>query len=446
MKITHLASATSIIESEDVKILMDPWLEDGEYYGSWYHYPKIDKEKLNLDDVTHIYVSHIHPDHFSIKTFQSLNKNIPVYIHKYDAKFLKMNLERLGFKVFELDNGYQNHITDKVSITIFAADNCNPELCSKFLGCAPMETKYGSTQIDSLAVISDGKHNLLNLNDCPYELSDSAIKEVLKKFKHIDFLLVGYCGAGPYPQCFEMDQKSKVKAAKEKKLHFLNLGLKFIKKIKPKYYMPFAGTYILSGSLSHLNHYRGIPELHEALDYYISKTKSLKSKGILLNQSESFDLKTGVQSNLYKKVDPKKREKYIVKALKVVKFRYQNEEIKSEEEIINLIPKAFERFKDKKRKIGFNSNTNLLISISKNSDLLITLDNNPKYEIVQSNLYKKMSEFVKVSLDNRLLFNLLNGPKFAHWNNAEVGSHLTFLRSPNKFERGLYHCLYFLHV
>jgi len=53
--------------------------------------------------------------------------------------------------------------------------------------------------------------------------------------------------------------------------------------------------------------------------------------------------------------------------------------------------------------------------------------------------------FVKISVDHNLLHRLLRGPRFAHWNNAEIGSHLRFERKPNHFERGLYHCLCFMH-
>ncbi len=37
------------------------------------------------------------------------------------------------------------------------------------------------------------------------------------------------------------------------------------------------------------------------------------------------------------------------------------------------------------------------------------------------------------------------GPKFAHWNNAEIGSHLQFEREPNIYERGLCYSLSFFH-
>ena len=41
MKITHLNGACELIESNGIKILIDPWLVDGEYYGSWCAYPSL---------------------------------------------------------------------------------------------------------------------------------------------------------------------------------------------------------------------------------------------------------------------------------------------------------------------------------------------------------------------------------------------------------------------
>ena len=57
--------------------------------------------------------------------------------------------------------------------------------------------------------------------------------------------------------------------------------------------------------------------------------------------------------------------------------------------------------------------------------------------------YKK---YVKLSLDTRLLKWILLGPVHAHWNVAENGSHITFERKPNVYERGLYYCLAFFYA
>lgn len=105
-KIKLYRSATVGIISNEFKLLCDPWLTDGEYYGSWSHYPPFDLEK-NIDEINSynaIYISHIHPDHCSEETLKRISKNIPIYILSYHAKFLKLKIERLGFKVIEVLN------------------------------------------------------------------------------------------------------------------------------------------------------------------------------------------------------------------------------------------------------------------------------------------------------------------------------------------------------
>ena len=37
--IEFLRSSTFILNYNNTKVLFDPWLEDGEYYGSWSHFP-----------------------------------------------------------------------------------------------------------------------------------------------------------------------------------------------------------------------------------------------------------------------------------------------------------------------------------------------------------------------------------------------------------------------
>jgi UDP-MurNAc hydroxylase len=51
-----------------------------------------------------------------------------------------------------------------------------------------------------------------------------------------------------------------------------------------------------------------------------------------------------------------------------------------------------------------------------------------------------------LSLDERLLCLILQGPRFAHWNNADIGSHIRYYRSnPKKFNYRLGNYLSFFH-
>ena len=102
MQITHLQSSTQIVQFDTIKVLTDPWLTDGEYLGSWYHYPPFQKHDLDKLDYDYIYVSHIHPDHISEETFKSLPKKVPVLIHRYASPFLKFKIEKVfGYDVIE---------------------------------------------------------------------------------------------------------------------------------------------------------------------------------------------------------------------------------------------------------------------------------------------------------------------------------------------------------
>ena len=66
----------------------------------------------------------------------------------------------MGFKVIELENNKNVQLSDKIKIKIIAADNCDPMLCFKHIGCADLSVKNGSQQIDTLCVIDDGNEVL----------------------------------------------------------------------------------------------------------------------------------------------------------------------------------------------------------------------------------------------------------------------------------------------
>ena len=136
MKITHLSSATELIETNGIKILTDPWLVDGAFYGTWCHYPPVDLSRIKLDDIDYVYVSHIHPDHFDPATLAMLSNKVPVLIHRYERPFLRMNVERLGFKVIEIPHGESFELGAGVRIEVYGADNCDPAICGKMFGAA----------------------------------------------------------------------------------------------------------------------------------------------------------------------------------------------------------------------------------------------------------------------------------------------------------------------
>ena len=450
MKIKLYRSATVGIDLSGFKILQDPWLTDGEYYGSWSHYPFYDlKSNLNeINSYNAIYISHIHPDHCSDDTLKLINKKIPIYIHSYHTKFLKNKLERFGFKVIELANNKRHQLAQNAYINIYAADNCNPELCYKFTACADLTAKEGSQQIDTLSVIDDGKNILINVNDCPFDLAKSTFKEILKQYQKIDLLLTGYGGAGPYPQCFEnLNISEKKTAAKKKENQFLNQAISYIKMLKPKYYLPFAGTYTLTGKLAKLQNIRGVPDIDSAYDFfekYFNSNSDLKqTQALKINPGVSFDISTGESNNVYKKINFEDYKNYIETYLVNKKLNYENEESPGFDELYELSKGAFLKFNEKKLINNIKLKTDIYVDLEENL-IKLPKDKNT-IEVISKKDFKSDTKFVCYKTDKRLLKKLLQGLRYAHWNNAEIGSHIRFYRNPNVFEREVYMAMCFFH-
>ncbi len=448
MRIYYLKSASVLIEDQGKKILCDPWLVDGEYYGSWAHYPPCTFVPEDFNDVDAIYISHIHPDHFSKKTLERMNRSIPIYIHRYEEQFLKGNLERMGFPVFELPHNSRTRITGDLHLNILAADNCNPELCGQFFGCGLVEAKFGSTQIDSICVIDNCRQVVVNVNDCPIDLSRDAAKNITELYPRIDFLLLGYGGAGPYPQCFaSLTDKEKRIAAKKKKLQFFRQGEEFISLFRPNWFMPFAGRYTLSGNYTSLNEMRGVPEIEEAAYFFSGSAVVQESQStcVLLNSMAFFDLESGETSEPYTTTDLQAKRIYCETVLETRPFDFDSYPLPTIQELTDLIPAAIVRLEKKRTEISLETSTLVYVYLTEGKAVRISL-NGEQTEIVPWNDRLNAPAYVSMTCDSRLLLWILKGPRFAHWNNAEIGSHIQFERKPDKFERGIYHCMCYFHA
>tara|TARA_B100000029_G_scaffold515196_1_gene621058 strand:- start:2753 stop:4096 length:1344 start_codon:yes stop_codon:yes gene_type:complete len=446
MKLQFLSSACVKIIENDTKILCDPWLIDGEYYGSWSHYPPYNFNEKDFNDIDSIYISHQHPDHFSPKTLEKLSKKIPIYIHRYHYKFLKSMIEELGFRVIELNHNERIHIKNNLHLNILAADNCNPELCYRYFGCGVKEKPTGSTYNDTMCVIDNTSQVIVNTNDCPFPLAQTTADIIKNQYKKINLLLVGYNSAGPYPQCFEMEQENYQQEKNKVKNKFFTYAENYINLLKPKYYLPFAGRYVLSGKNHILNDLRATVELEDAFDY-LSNSQNIDHKissCIVLNSNSIFDLDKNSTDSSYTPINIEEKRDYIKNVLSKVEYDFEKNITPDLSEIEMLIEKSFKKFENARNNIQFTSDTVLLLQLPQQKYLSLHFNGNG-YQIIDAQELLKFSKFVKIDVDSRLLKLLLQGPRYANWNNCEVGSHLRFKRNPNIYENGLFYCLNFLH-
>ncbi len=453
MKITVLNSASVLIEDnsseQNVKILCDPWLVGEEYFGSWGIYPPYEFKSENFDDVNFIYISHIHPDHCSTKTLQNINNKIPVIIHNFPEKSLKHTIENLGFKVIEIEHNLRIRLKENVFINILAADNCDPNVCGKLMGCGLLETKFGTTQIDTMSIIDNEREVIVNTNDCPFQIAKNTSKLVKTMYPKIDLLLVGYVKASSYPQTFEFEEEEeKIKESLKKQEQKLETAKQYIDLFEPRYYIPFAGRYTLTGKYTNLNLYRGEPELEYAFEWLKEKIPQNKYKGIILNHDDYFDISKEKTSKDYKPIVNNEKQEYIKNVLSKKIFDYENESFPDRLKLLKLIPKAYENFEKIRKTIEWNSDTTIILRLDTNQDkktgepiaVAISCNGNGIQNLMNEKDILKFEKYLVMSLDLRLLNWLLQGPRKAHWSLVDVGCHIRYKRVPNTYERALYYC------
>jgi len=446
LRITQLNSASTIIEDRtnesQTKILCDPWLDGEEYLGSWAIYPHYEFVPENFSDIDFIYISHIHPDHSSAKTLSQLNKNIPVLIHNFPEKFLKQKIEGLGFKTIELEHGVRTKLKNNLHINILAADNCDPSICGQIMGCGIAEVKYKTTQIDTIAVFDNGDQVVVNTNDCPFDIAKTVSSNIKSSYGKIDLILAGYVAASSWPHCYNLSDDDKKEQAIKKQFTKLETTKKYIELFKPKFYLPFAGHYTLCGKNTVLNKYRGEPELEDAFEWLISHVSS-KYLGVILNYDCWLDLDTGKTNKDYTPIDKTQKKKYMEEILINKKFPYEKDAMPTASKIYDLIPKAYENFEKIRKKIGWISNTSIILKTTdeNDQDLIIVIKcNGDGYYKINKEDVSKYDNYMMISLDIRLLMWLLSGPHKAHWSNADLGSHLRYDRVGSVYKRGLFFC------
>lgn len=196
--------------------MADPWLEGRVFNESWEH---LIPSKFTYDDfrdITHLWFSHEHPDHFyppNLKKIpEDIRKNISVLFQKtMDGKVIKF-IRDLQFKeIIELSPDRDYMLGSDLRMR-----------CSKV-----------ANDTDSWLYLNDGQNALLNLNDCVIDNAEEALS-LKKQLGNIDMLFSQFSYAAWVGNKDDTDRKKKAAA------HIIELLTLQIKAFNPKYVFPFA--------------------------------------------------------------------------------------------------------------------------------------------------------------------------------------------------------------
>lgn len=140
MIIKFLNHSSIIIDTQTEKILCDPWYTGTAFANGW-RLLLDDTTDINKLDFDKIWISHEHPDHFSIPTLKVLQRKVPVLYQETIDKKVKNYLEAQGHEVVELPQNKPQSF-----------GNCKI-------------TSIVTEGYDSCILIDDGKIKFLNVND-----------------------------------------------------------------------------------------------------------------------------------------------------------------------------------------------------------------------------------------------------------------------------------------
>ena len=201
-----------MLQTETTNILCDPWFK-GTAFGNGWSLLHDNSHKINELEFDYIWISHEHPDHFSIPTLLELTKTCTFLFQETKDKKVKKFLESKGHSVIELKHKEVTKIGD-LDVTCIVCDGYDSSLLVKY---------------------PDGKV-LLNINDARIELNSHLENEILPLLKAntVDLLAFQFSYANWAGNQGDMDIPRFLQNKTDEKNDSV------ITKLSPKAILPFA--------------------------------------------------------------------------------------------------------------------------------------------------------------------------------------------------------------
>lgn len=173
-----IAHACILIRVGDLRILCDPWLFGRAFNNGWGLSPKPEVVDSVLSEVTHLWISHEHPDHLHFPSLKGLTETLD--LDRVTVLFQETNSDKVFDALKKL--GYRRFKAMRHLLPIE-------------LDAHTQVFVYGHRHLDStLGVILDGDNWLLNINDT--ELNERDCEIIGKHFGAFPLLFNQFSIAG----------------------------------------------------------------------------------------------------------------------------------------------------------------------------------------------------------------------------------------------------------
>jgi len=225
--ITFINHASIHISGNDYGLLCDPWYFGSIFHNGWsllYENPKSSILEV-IEKTNYIWISHEHPDHFSIEFFRNYkniikDRKITVIFQNTKDHRVTNFIRSCGINIIELSDGEIFKIEENFTLEIEKNDF-----------------------YDSLAIIRVNGVNIFNLNDCPIK-TKSKIAKLKAKHGRCDVLLTQFSYAAWKGGRSRIDLRRE---SAEKKIETMNLQAQIL---EAKILIPFASFVRFSNDLN----------------------------------------------------------------------------------------------------------------------------------------------------------------------------------------------------
>lgn len=424
MKVRYIYSASVVIATDDVTVLCDPWFTAGIYEGSWFQYPVLPDPIGTIGPVDIIYISHIHPDHYDFR-----------FLRRYCAAYPGVRL-LIGAQ-------HPPYLANKMRSDGFVPEVAETlRIGSTEILIAPNKVGNGEgSEIDSALVIRSDEQSIVNINDNPFMPAQIARILDFCPGGKVDFAMLPYSGAGPYPQTYEFSNETALLTAGERKREqFIAVFERYCRALNPVRAMPFAGQYYLGGRLGRFNRYRGVPDAVEV-------ARRFDNALVLADGGHAvYDLDTGRASALRTEpYDPAAIEAHL-RQFDGVAYDYEREIQLDPDHHFPFLPLLVAAKRHARSKVRVNDPWWIVLrpETENRSFVLNVADDASPIACQNESVLGAFTPRVEIAIDDRYLFGLLT--RLYHWNNAEVGSQYRSRRVPDLHRRDVYAFLAMLHV
>ena len=305
MSIRFINHASVLISNDTCGLLSDPWYSGNSFNKGWNLLYENEKNEICkiLESTNYIWISHEHPDHFSIKFFKEYadiikRKEIRILFQDTKDKRVITFLKKNNYLVKELSINKKTQLNKDFKVTCF---------------------KDGS--YDSGLLIECNGKKILNLNDCVIRSTKRA-KEVYKITGRVDILLTQFSYAAWKGGKERIDWR--MDAAKDK---IQNIKLQ-IEYFKPKYTIPFASyIYFSNEENKYLNDSINTPKkIHRELNSINSQIIIMKPGDIFGGKKENYCLDSSITywENLFNSIESRYFNTYESISFKKLKEKFDS--------------------------------------------------------------------------------------------------------------------------